>query len=88
MLHPDTTRALADAHIEELHRRAAHYLPTTPATARFLGLRSATESWTHLRRRARKAASSASAAASTAAAAVAPAQGAQPDGGSPRGCVA
>lgn len=87
MLHPDTTRALADARIAELHRRAAHHLPTSPATARFLGLRSATESWTHLRRRAGKAASSASAAATTAAVAVAPAQ-AKVDGGSPRGCIA
>jgi hypothetical protein len=87
MLNPELTRALADERIHELHRRADHYLPVSPASARFLGLqalgRGHLPHLPHLHRRARTAARAAAAAATSAA----PATG-HPAGSSPMGCAA
>ena len=90
MLNPELTRALADERIHELHRRADHFLPVSPASARFLGLQALSRGrrphlphLPHLHRRARTAARAAAAAATSAA----PATG-HPAGSSPMGCAA
>lgn len=92
MLNPELTRALADDHIRELHRQAAHHhLPTSAPTARFLGLRSVAGALTHVHRHARKAATTTAAAASSAGTAVSTAatdRAGAATGGSPVGCVA
>ena len=85
MLHPETTRALADQHINELHRQAAHHLPVSAATARFQGLTAMASALSNGHRRARAAAKAASSGA--AAPAASPATGNR-SGGSPMGCAA
>ncbi|MGN6636873.1 MAG: hypothetical protein ACTHJ6_15645 [Oryzihumus sp.] len=87
MLNPELTRALADERIHELHRRADHYLPVSPASARFLGLqalgRGHLPHLPHLHLRARTAARAAASAATSAT----PATG-HAAGSSPMGCAA
>ena len=50
MFNPELTQALAEDHIRELQRRAAHHLPVSPATARFQGLSALAGAFTHHRR--------------------------------------